>query len=542
MSGEKGKINGSPLTFFSLESGGCLTKFILFFLAMFYLIIVTSSDRKATQLLPTWGDETFSVRLSLEPWNEFWIEILNDVHPPLYFVISKLFASTFKFLLFQNECAASTDFLFVLSLCFCTVILYNILQKLVDNKLLLLSLFFIIFSAHLTLFGLMMRYYLLSAVFVFYSSAILLGSTQYKKELNIHQSQLMYGIFLYLGLATSYLTAVVIPAHLIYILKRPPSESKPLLKSLMWVCIASIPLILLFIYQIGSLESSFILGPIQFIKGFLARFLFTIYSFSVGEFIRPWDFWLSIPAVIAVCYLLFIALRFRHTPYGSFLWLMLLVSLPLGVIAVTIIGIGIEFSPARLFFLAPIFLLLIGFALVAPGNSKLEIKISTAAIIVLIIINLISTINYVTGRSFIQSTYIIPWKKISHDISERHPQAYATMLLYDDDTLSYWLESDVVPGYRANLLTFDASQTEVPLDNIKRVILVYSPRIISDEQTNNLLEEWFNPSMKLIEEIIYLREDENSMRWKSMLLGRQVYEVKKKLIVYNVAGEPSETQ
>jgi hypothetical protein len=39
---------------------------------------------------PTWGDETFTVRLSEESWGEFWNEIVNDVHPPLYFLLTKI--------------------------------------------------------------------------------------------------------------------------------------------------------------------------------------------------------------------------------------------------------------------------------------------------------------------------------------------------------------------------------------------------------------------------------------------------------------------
>ncbi|MCX6645035.1 MAG: hypothetical protein NTY09_01550 [bacterium] len=338
------------------------------------------------------------------------------------------------------------------------------------------------------------------------------------------------------------MSAVVIPAHIIYLLSRPREESRPYFKSLMWVGVASIPLIALMVYQMRGMYGGTLAGPGALAMGFIARLFFTLYSFSIGEFIRPWDFILSIPAFISVAYLLYLAWRMRKTALGSLSWLMLSISLPLGVLVLTVIHVGVEFSASRLTFIAPMFLLLLGLAPLYSKN-KIEKIAGTTAVIVLIILNCLSSFNYIERTNYIQSTYIIPWTQIADDAeSNMTSDADGSMVLSDDDTFQYWLGDDTNPIPIHNLFAIDTESDLLRSNEITRIMVVYSPKNFSDDYVFDLVRTLSGREPVLFKEIDYLREDENSMRWKSMLLGRQVEEVKKKLIIYNVAGESSENQ
>jgi hypothetical protein len=482
---------------------------------------------------PTWGDETFTVRLSEESWGEFWNEIVNDVHPPLYFLLTKI-----ENIIDPGDAGESARFfailIFVMVLLICIPGLIESFYRTNDkaDKFLVLAGILLASSAHLFLFGPMMRYYMLNAGFLLIATLILLESARDTGK--APSSPFSYGLLLFLSFATSYISAVIIPAHLIFILSRPRHVSRPLLKSLLWAVIASIPLIILMIYQARGMHHHSFSESVGFMIAFAARFGFTVYSFSIGEFIRPWDLWFSIPAIISVGYLLHLAWRLRSTTHGLLFWLILAISLPLGILALTLIGVGLEFSASRLTFIAPIFLFLIGIAPSADRNSKTENIIGVVAVIILIIVNLVSTVNYVRGTNFMQSTYVIPWSDIASDIIVPTPDTgKSTMLLYDDDTLLHWLNYEMSPDRRHNLYAYENSIDIFMDGEIGTVIAVYSPRNFNDSYVNRVIQNSFNEATVIFEQN-YLIEDENSVRWKSMLLGREVYAVKKKLIVYNI--------
>jgi hypothetical protein len=118
----------------------------------------------------------------------------------------------------------------------------------------------------------------------------------------------------------------------------------------------------------------------------------------------------------------------------------------------------------------------------------------------------------------------------------------ASVVLSDDDTFQYWLgdESNPIPIH--NLFAIDNESDLLRSNDVTRIIVVYSPKNFSDDYVRDLVRTLSEREPVMVKEIDYLTEDENSMRWKSMLLGRQVEEVKKKLIIYNVAGESIENQ
>lgn len=52
--------------------------------------------------LNTWHDEIFSMWISTLPFDQFWVAVIQDVHPPLYYLIYKIFINIFELLNITN--------------------------------------------------------------------------------------------------------------------------------------------------------------------------------------------------------------------------------------------------------------------------------------------------------------------------------------------------------------------------------------------------------------------------------------------------------
>ncbi len=495
---------------------------------------------------PTWADETFTLRILPVYTRDFWHEIELDVHPPLYFALSSIAAELSPQSPNPHDypdypsppTARLLSYVIFLALVWMTL---RLAERRVDKPGdLLLPTFLILASAHLALFGPMMRYYALSALGVMSATLLLLEPIRQPSHFpagSPARRAVWFAVALWVALWSSYITAIVIPAHIIFLLRRPRSEAQPFWWALAAVAVASLPLLWLLKIQTAFVTHHDSAGLAGLVKGSIARFAFTIYSFLIGEFVRPWDWLLSIPALIALGFLVFLAWKARKTALGGLLWLMLAISLPLGAIALAWIGVGVEFSPARLFFLAPIFLILLALGPASAGIAPRTARLGATAIFVLVVVNLASTSNFHAGNLYIQSTYVIPWKEIGARIEQISDRSRSTWVYTDDPTLNYWIE----PDYPTKLIPKDIWADEMMLpyregQGPDTIVLVYSPRAFTDEGIRNTASCALQRPAVLESSIEYLREDETAVRLKSMLLGRPVYEVKKVLAVYHAAG------
>jgi hypothetical protein len=481
---------------------------------------------------PTWGDETFTVRLATESWGEFWQDIHSDVHPPLYFALSKLVAGLSGG---SSPAPISIRFLaYLLHLALICLTLRLLYRRVADHAAVWMSAAVLVSSAHLALFGPMLRYYALSGIGAVCGTLLLLPESNGENETRRSRTRraFWYAVALLVAFASSYITAVILPAHLIYLMKDPERRKLPLRVALGVSMLLSLPLIRLLADQVSmrGLPSPAGLGAL--VMGFVGRLIFSIYSFSFGEFIRPWT-WIIIPAILCVVWLIVLAWKLRKTEPGGLLWLTFLTALPLGVAALTRANVGLEFSASRLLFLPPIFLVLLGMAPAAYPAGSWRRKTGIAAICVLIAINLLSTWHFHNRTDYVQSTYVIPWAEIGRDVGS----AVTTnaVILYDDDTLLYWLSAGVQPVRKINVnsLAVDQGQAaRAQFEDYNSVIVVYSPRDITAQGLMDLTLLEIERSYSLSMEKPYLIEDETSLRWKSMLLGRTVEPVKKVLRVY----------
>jgi len=489
--------------------------------------------------LPTWGDEAFTFRLAFTSWINSVFEIAGDVHPPLYFMFAK--ASV----IFMEAGPRLLSYFLYIVLITQTIRLVKRRVRCVESTI--LASFILVSSAHLALFAPMLRYYGLSALAVtcatlFLMKPVNIPPTWDKKPRWDHS--VWYAIFMWIAFASSYLTIVVIPAHIVYLLRHKKS-AKPYWMAMVRLFIWSIPLLILAVIQLANATGSGMAGFAGILKGTIARLVFSCYSFLAGEFIQPWDLYLTIPLLIALLVLLFIVWCARKSPLVNLLATTFLITLPIGALALSILGIGLEFSASRLMFIAPMFLVLIGISVYEAGlKSPLRIA-GVTAIVIILVINVLSTVNYSRGVEYIQSTYVIPWATIASDINGSVEEDDNFYIFYDDDTMYYRLGHETA-GYEfgANLHLLDSNfedgdlwPGDQALEGNFYIFVVYSPRLFEIGAIRGVLEEKIGAGLEVYREIEYVHEDETSMRWKSMLLGRPVEPVKKKLVMMRAVGE-----
>jgi hypothetical protein len=502
----------------------------LIYLLLLFVIANIGGFRDAR---PTWGDETFTLRLANESWSQFRQEIVSDVHPPLYFALSKLAADV------SGAHSTAPGGVRLLACVFFAILIVQTLRLLyrrIGNvEAFLASGILLCLSAHLSLFGPMLRYYALSGIGAVCSTLLLLpekGGDQKRPDNEVSRA-IWYCVALLVAFWSSYITAVIIPAHLIFLFNGSRKKRIPLKIAFGIAIILSIPLIFLLAKQVAGHHGSEAVAAAGLVKGFIGRLGFVIYSFSFGEFIRPWT-WPAIPAFLSIILLLIPAWKSRKTELGSLLILTLLIGIPFGVIILAVTGVGIEFSASRLMFLAPLLLILLGIGVSEyPKRTRLHL-VTVPALCVLVLINLYSTVNYINGTGYVQSTYVIPWGKIGNDVCRQTVDG--SFLWTDDDTLPYWIscESQFSGTENINLVRKSIGGYQ-PLFN--EVILVYSPGNDSIRENLDWLLQGIEQRYRLLDEKQYLVEDETSLRWKTMLLGRPVEAVKKVMRVYVPAGE-----
>ena len=131
----------------------------------------------------------------------------------------------------------------------------------------------------------MMRYYALSGIGAVTATLLLIPEIDGK--ITETRRAVLYTIALIVAFASSYITLFILPAHLIYILRKP--RGKRLLSvGFISALVLSIPMLFLILKQISNQGLPFQPGNlIDFVAGAIARLAFTVYSFSFGEFIRP---------------------------------------------------------------------------------------------------------------------------------------------------------------------------------------------------------------------------------------------------------------
>lgn len=150
------------------------------------------------------------------------------------------------------------------------------------------------------------------------------------------------------------------------------------------------------------------------------KLAFTLFSFSLGESVKPWNIVVTIPAAIifAISILKGIREMFKEKSRETYL-ILLFFCLPLflGLISPTT-------TPKHLIFLVPLFLLI-----VTKGVFSFTRKIfQYLTIVSIILFFVISLSNYYRNREIQRADMVIPWKEIIKTIKSEAPPETAILV------------------------------------------------------------------------------------------------------------------
>jgi hypothetical protein len=193
----------------------------------------------------------------------------------------------------------------------------------------------------------------------------------------------------------------------------------------------------------------------------------------------------------------------------------------LAVVTAFLVPVGIEFLPARVTFLMPLWLMLI-----AAGISRMPRYLIPVPIIILIFVSLIGNYRYFRDTSTFHSTYIIPWAEIAKEADEMAgDDGY---IIADDESLAFYLPDDKRLEFLA-LLT----EPEKLLRKRRPIVLVINPRDITPGgMLARLLDSLADAGYVESEVREFLTEDEKTLRIKEKLLKREVSRTKKEVRLY----------
>jgi uncharacterized membrane protein len=476
--------------------------------------------------MPVWGDEYFTFKVSSVPMNEAINAVINDAHPPLYWIITNFFLSGIGddiVILRILSAAFGALAIFIISLLFMEISSKH--NALKSPKLPFLI--FAITSPFAILFFSMARYY---SFFAFLAALSI-----FLKSRTRMTSWLIAGIILVdaLMLYTNFLSAfLIIPGWIYLYVKEGQRISKLRLVMVVLLPLAAFsPLAVVLLRTITKLgsQSYFSADFGAGIKGILIRILYSWHVFISGEFIYPWQ--LSGLVMLGLTlYLLYRFIRFADTESRKML--LINFTLPFAaiiILSVSIFSLGIEFLPSRIAFIQPFVLLAIMLGWITISNTRLRIAIFT----LLLLGNIHADYKLVMKENFLHSTYVIPWHQILKDI-QRQADFKTDIILYDDEAFDYELvKYDYLPqAYNISDLSFKIDSL-VSLNPEKRIWLIFSRR---DRTPDQKLEHIFSRLEQLkytqVENRKYVKEDSKSIAIKEKILGRKVEEYKKELILF----------
>ncbi len=493
--------------------------------------------------LPVWGDEWFTFKLPrMMPIGNTISTVLNDTHPPLYWVLTHAFR---KCLLIFNLWMSDilpfriiSAFYGILAIYFSSLIFNRYNNKLSSgNDAQLTFLLIALTSPFMFLFFPMARYYSLFALLV--SLSLLLKSKGKFSKLDVVGIIIVDTLMLY----TNFLAGLVLIGSWIYLLTRKANKpSRPQLTAMLvapWILFTPImPSLFSALTKISG-QNFFTADFGSGLQGFIIRIVYTWHVFFSGEFIYPWQ-----PSGIAI-FLLAGYLAYRFIRYSSpefkrlIGWSIVLPFVLMLISSISLFSLGMEFVPPRLAFAQIIFLIAITLGIFTIENAKLRCGI----IILILLSNLHADYNLVKRENFLHSTYIIPYEKIVLAIAEKfqtiHPTgdlAASDLVLYDDDAFMYVLNNYHFFQYffKKNISASDFSIDYIIKNRPQaRIWLVYSAKDRTpDQKLNSILERLNQSDYIKLEHYKYVRESESALKMKKLLLGREVEEYKKEVILF----------
>ncbi|MHA2621393.1 MAG: hypothetical protein V2G42_08215 [bacterium JZ-2024 1] len=430
-----------------------------------------------------WADEAYVGLIVTEPWSRFFQKLHTDIHHPLYITVARVWSMA------SGNSEFALRLLSVLALICAFILFWRIIAETDGERVALWTTLFFIFSPAVLLYGRMARYYSLS--FLLFILAIFLLLHWVK---NSHPGRT--GFFYFLVLTASWFLSeplgVVAATHFLVVPRDSPVRRKSFLIWLLSTCLYGFWFWFwkeLILGQTGTGPSP--LEP-MFYSEWALKVVLPLYQLVLGESVPP------LPLIfISAMFAAFLCVAGIYRPMPRVL-LFCLIWLPALIALATFpIRVGIDFIPARVFFLLPALSWLLG-----RGLTRFRLSWRAPLALCLLCPMAIGMAFTYTGIRSLTSTYVTPWREVTQlviRLSERED-----WVLADEVPLLYYWKRFAVSGPRVAIITRDTNPEDI-MDALAenfppRIFVFLNPRDITGGKITAVLD-WVTTGYDLVRSI-----------------------------------------
>src|SRR5664279_2638522 len=437
------------------------------------------------KLLPMWGDETFTVETVSETPARIVQIVLEDIHPPLYFLLAH----------WWNRVPISSDPLLrlrALSALFAILTTVFIDRRWLHNApqdLRNWFLLFWIFSPCLLLYSRMARSYSMQ---IFFAAVAIWYLLRWVENANGWKNLAAFVAALTVLLYTHYLPGIAVWAGanllLVMRLRRRRSIWKTWLLPDVLVVILYLPWLIALIGALGQwrhTQTYSLIGNLWVEQ--LLKLCSWFYSFTFGESVPIWLLPVILVLALPCLWLLVSGARLRRDWLGP-----IFLAAALAFLGATR-WVSYPFMGARLLFLLPLFLLALAAGVTTKG------RVGTVLGVILLAVNLAGLWVYYEGRDLLNAAYLVPSQRIATNVV-LHSRSEDTVvwideLNFDGSALEYYLPKDFRIRWLTSAESVGAARAELNAGSIRHVWFVRSSRDISpghifEKLESQMMQKW----------------------------------------------------
>ena len=250
-----------------------------------------------------WFDESYSAYLVRGDFGQIWAETAQDVHPPLFYFLLKIWSGIF------GTSDFAMRFMSVFFGAISIILAFHLLKRWFGLKVATVATAFLSLSPFLIRYGQEMRMYtLIFAIVVGATYALDVALETQKKRYYI-----IYAVLLALGMWTHYFTALAWLAHVVYLvaIKKINLFKKPFLWVYLLAIVLYVPWLPAFFTQTATVQQGFWIPGVTFAT--LPDFFSEIAIFK--EFAKDVDAWWALLLIVWLVFFGIMVYRaLRKTP------------------------------------------------------------------------------------------------------------------------------------------------------------------------------------------------------------------------------------
>ena len=393
----------------------------------------------------------------------------GNAHPPLYFALLSSW-------LFFGGGEFSLRLLSVLFAVIVIPLTYLMGRCFFSEKASLLGSFFVALSPLLLIYDREVRMY---PLFVLLSTASILLFVRALRE-NNNRYWAGYTICTILNTYTHYHAFLVIASMWVFFLlswRTYKALGKKFLISQAAVALAFSLWVPLFLAHVDTFVVHKGAPIFPSFLGFWIKPVYLLFSFSLGQTVLPWNFWVVVPGVVVFGVLWVVSFYSMRASRETGVFFLAFFFLPI------VLGLVAPFMMPRYFlFLYPLFAMIIGQGIAILSTARIQL----VAFLVVTILSGISVRNYYLGSEFHILAHVDPWREVGRFIAERVPEGDAVVYTGRGDVLRYYSGRDIKPSDEAI-----RELTQLENEGRKRIwIVVASPsRLEEGEEALKWLNE-----------------------------------------------------